>query len=201
MTHLKQWSRGVGIGIVAILLLFTGLIIHEVGHGVTAQWLGGEFRRLYVFPGVEVWPDPGQPFEGDWGMRVGVAEIQWGEEWESWQEGLVLLMGSGSTLLVSCAALAGLWIFRPKHGLAYGFSVIALFYLDILFYTLMPTWFDLPHWIVFGGREPEPLIGAEMLGCPRKVFITLVLIVSILMTISLAGYWITQRRRVAESTG
>ena len=199
MPFLKQSSRVLGIGIVVILMLFMGLIIHEVGHGLTAQLLGGEFHRLFVFPGMEVWPDPGQPYEGDWGLRVGIAEIEWVEDWESWQNGLVLLMGSGSTLLLACAALAILWIFRPERGLAYGLSGVALFYMDILFYTLMPAWFGLPHWIFFGGHDPEPLIGAEMLGIPRTVFIALVLIVSILMTISLAGYWVNHRRRLADS--
>lgn len=201
MPFLKRLIQILGLGIAVLLMLFMGLIVHEVGHGVTTQLLGGEFHRLFVFPGVEVWPDPGQPYEGDWGMYVGIAEIEWGEDWENWQEGLVLLMGSGSTFLLASAALAGLWIFQPKHGLAIGLSVLALFYLDILFYTLMPAWFGLPHWIVFGGDDPEPLIGAEMLGCPRMMFIALVLIVSILMTISLSGYWITHRRRAGESTG
>jgi hypothetical protein len=41
--------------------------------------------------------------------------------------------------------------------------------LDLPFYVIFPQ-LGLRHWIVLGGHEPEPLIGARMMGIPDPVF-------------------------------
>jgi hypothetical protein len=72
--------RGEGISLRAILMFsivlgfvgVVGLFVHELGHGITAEVLGGEFEGLYVMPGVQVWPHPGKPYADEWQGYVGL---------------------------------------------------------------------------------------------------------------------------------
>jgi len=177
-----------GVAIVVGVVSLEGLFVHELGHGITTQVLGGQFKGLYVFPGVQVWPSPGRPYDGEWGLDVGQVDAEPGEGWGEWQRGLVLLMGSGSTMMLAALAFVTLWLLRPKGWLSYVLIAEALLYLDILFYTIMPEWFGLRHWVFIGGRYPEPLEGAEMMGCPRMLFLMFILLTSALMTLGVAKY-------------
>lgn len=184
----------VGFAMVAVVLLLEGLFVHELGHGITAKALGGEFRGLYVFPGVQVWPNAGQSYEGDWGLNVGLAVTAPGAGWGRWERGLVSLMGSGATMGLAVVALVSLWLLQPQGWLSHVLVAESLLYVDILFYTVLPAWFGMRHWFFFGGQTPEPLDGAELMGCPRWMFIALVLGASALMTLGVVGYIVRSRR-------
>ena len=159
-----------------------GLIIHELGHGLTAEILGGEFKTFFVMPGIQLWPHPGKPYPGTWPGYIGLAQFGYGPGWtvDSWQVGIILLMGSGSTLLVGICALSTLWVFHPLGWLRYVFRVSSLMFIDVLFYTFLPT-VGLRHWIFFGGHTPEPLEGALILGVPRWIFMLVIALVSTLL--------------------
>jgi hypothetical protein len=59
---------------------------------------------------------------------------------------------------------------------------------DILLYAIFPELFGLPHYIIFGGSKPEPVNGAELLGCPRWVCVILIVMGSGLMAWGLMAY-------------
>jgi hypothetical protein len=190
---MKEPSRGIlwtTLGFVLLLaaVALGGLFVHELGHGITAQALGGRFNALYVYPGIQVWPEPGQPYDKEWGTAVGMADTDPGQNWPRWKHGLEWLMGSGANLVLAMMALLSLWVFRPKGWLSRLLVAESLLYVDILLYTILPEWFGLPHWFFFGGDFPEPLVGAEWMGVPRGPFITLVLVISALMTAGLIAY-------------
>lgn len=189
--------RVLGFAIAIVLVSLIGFFAHELGHGITSRMLGGKFYGLYVFPGVQVWPNPGQRYDGEWGLNVGMADTDWGDDWGygSWQDGTVLLMGSGSNLVLAALALGSLWLFRPSGWAASLLLAEALMYIDILLYATLPEWFGWPHWFFFGGRWPEPVDGAEMLGCPRGLFVILVLLVSGLMTWGVIAYVLRYQSR------
>jgi hypothetical protein len=107
-------------------------------------------------------------------------------------------MGSGANLLLAALALASLWVFRPQGRLRYLLIAEALMIEDILFYSTVPELFGLPHYFVFGGSKPEPVDGAELLGCPRHLFVILIVLVSALMAWGLVAYLL--RRRVTNNT-
>ncbi|HSR31700.1 MAG TPA: hypothetical protein VLY63_14125 [Anaerolineae bacterium] len=174
------------------------LILHEVGHGLTAQALGGEIVWLCVWPGVEVWPSPGQPSEGPWGTAIARLAYAPGEGWEEdgWQVGVVRVMGSVTTLLLAGLALGSLWLFRLQGWLRLFLLAQAFMFADLLLYCTLPEFFGLPHYLVFGGSVAEPLDGAELLGCPRWVFMLFAGLASGLVTWGLVAY--SRRGRVRD---
>ena len=152
---------------VALVWLVASLV-HELSHGLTAQALGGRFNWLCVWPGVQLWPHLGQPYQGEWGTAIAKISYSTGPGWatEGWQEGLVWLMGSGVLMLE-----------------------------DVLLYATLPELFGVRHYVVFGGRRPEPVDGAAMLGCPRYVFVLLTIVISAMMLGGLVAYVLRGRVR------
>ena len=181
-------------GILLTLVGILGLFIHECGHGVTAELLGGEFKALFVFPGIQVWPQLGLPYPGEWHGYVGLAHFAYGPEWDSdsWRVGAVHIMGSGSTLLIAVLALGALSYFHPKGWLRLLLLSSSFMFIDLLFYTFLPL-MGLPHWIFFGGRSPEPLEGALQLGIPQWLFLVFVILISTLMICGVIKHIRTQR--------
>jgi hypothetical protein len=173
-----------------ILAWALSLILHELGHGLTAQLLGGQIAWLRVWPGIEVWPSPGQVSEGWWGTAIAILGYSPGPGWgtNSWQSAVVGLMGSGSNLLLAALALGILWLLRPRGWLRLLLMAEALLFADLLLYCTLPEFFRLPHYLVFGGNAAEPVNSAEALGCPRWVFVLLVGLVSALMVWGLVAY-------------
>jgi hypothetical protein len=175
---------------------------HELGHGWTAEALGGSFVWFSVWPGIEVWPHPGRAYDGEWGMSIAKTCYALGPGWESggWQEGLVWLMGSGTNLILAALALGGLWAFRPRGWLRHLLIAETMMVEDMLLYVIFPEFFGLPHYVVYGGRKPEPVDGAAMLGCPRVVCVLLVLLVSALLIWGLIRYLLIQVRAPRDAT-
>jgi len=181
---------------VALVWLVASLV-HELSHGLTAQALGGRFNWLSVWPGIQLWPHLGQPYQGEWGTAIAKISYTTGPGWTSqgWQEGLVWLMGSGINLLLAGLALGALWLFRPQGWLRYPLMAEVLMLEDVLLYATLPELLGVRHYIVFGGRRPEPVDGAAMLGCPRYVFVLLTIVISAMMLGGLVAYVLRGRVR------
>jgi len=164
--------------------------VHELSHGLTAQALGGTFVWFDVWPGIQVWPHPGQRYEGDWGTSIAKTCYGLGPRWQEggWQEGLVWLMGSGSNLILAALALGALWWLRPLGWLRRLLVAETLMVEDMLLYVVLPEFFGLRHYVVYGGRRPEPVDGAAMLGCPRWVAAALIVALSALLIGGLIQY-------------
>jgi hypothetical protein len=161
----------------------------------------GACEGVYVLPGIRVFPlsEFGESFQGDWNDRIGTTRYAKGPEGE-FERGLVSFMGSGSVALISTIALIALWAFNPKGWMQKLLLIQAIFFGDILFYTILPEWFGLQHLFFIGGAYPEPLNGAISMGVPKNIFIAGVLIYSVLM---MAGwlryiYALREKRRLSS---
>ena len=97
-------------------------------------------------------------------------------------------MGSGSTALLSLIALLTLWIMEPRGWWRILLLVQSLFFGDLLFYTILPEWFNLRHFFFAGGNYPEPLEGAVKMGFARGDVIMSVLVFSGVMFVGWLGY-------------
>lgn len=169
--------------VLLILVSILALFMHEFGHGWTATLLGGEFLSVYVYPGIQVWPEFGVPFSGEWEGYAGLMYYNYGPHWESggWQTGLVSLMGSGTNLMFSFIALLALWAFQPRGLMKWILAAEGLMYMDIFLYTFA-TLAGGRHLIFVGGEQPEPLLGAMEMGIPRDAFLAAVGVIFILFT-------------------
>jgi len=178
------------LGLVAPL----NLLLHEIGHCITIDAVGGKCGGIYFYPGVKIYPlnELGREFDGAWETAVGATTYDQPAPTEE-ARGLVSLMGSGTTASLSLLALLVLYIFRPRRGIRTLLLAQSLMFLDLLTYTVLPHWFDLPHFFVVGGKSPEPLNGAVLLGISESEFITGVLVFSLLMTAGLVRF-VTRNR-------
>lgn len=197
MIPVGRWLLILAVFLVTLALVWAAsLVLHEVGHGLAAEAVGGDVIWLRVWPGIEVWPAVGQPVEGAWGTAIARLAFTTGTGWgpDSWQDGVISLMGSGTNLILAALALGGLWLFRPRGWLRLLLVAQVLMFADLLLYCTLPEFLGLPHYLVFGGSSSEPVDGAAMLGCPRWVFIALTALVSALMAWGLVAYLRRERR-------
>lgn len=184
--------------ITLVLVWIAASIIHEAAHGLTAEVLGGTCLWVCVWPGVQLYPHLGQLYEGEWGTSIAKTAYAVPPNWADWQDGLVLLMGSGANLLLAALALGSLWLFRPRGWLRYPLIAETLMVEDILLYVLLPELFGLRHYVIYGGSKPEPVNGAELLGCPRPLFVALIVVISALLIWGLVAY-LRRSRRIARA--
>ena len=178
------------LGLVAVL----NLLIHEFGHCITLEKVDGECEGVYVYPGVKIWPlsEWADEYPRTWNGWVGFARAAKPAPTE-YTNGLVSLMGSGSSAIISLLALLGLYRFRPKGGVRLLLIAQSIMFIDLLTYTILPRWFGLPHFFFIGGTSPEPLNGAIQMGISEPTIIAVVLTFSLLMTIGLVRY-VSQNR-------
>lgn len=177
-------------------LAIISLLVHEMAHGLTTVGLGGRLESLYVYPGIQVWPNLGERFPFEWGNLMGMARLAYPPEWDSyaWQVGLIALMGSGANFILGSLALIGLWIFHPKGWLRKLLLLEALVFWDLPFYAFFPL-LGWRHFIFFGGYTPEPLDGLRILGFPDWISLELIFIACFLW---LVGYLLYLRRPVRK---
>jgi hypothetical protein len=192
---MKTFIRFLGkfalLGLAVIGLMAVNLLVHEFGHCITLNAMTGGCEGVYVAPGIKVWPLAGfgARYEGDWGVNVGLTQFYPDKLAPTqWHDGLVSLVGSGSTAVLSLLALVSLWIFQPRGWAEHLLMIQSLAFGDLLTYTILPGLFGLPHFFFFGGKYAEPLEGAVEMGFQRGVFINGVLIFSGLMLIGWAAY-------------
>lgn len=186
---MKSWQTMTWFVLVLSLVCLVSLFVHELGHGLTAVALGGKFDALYTWPGFQVWPEFGRSYPGEWTGHIGIADLEFGQYRgvDSWQHGLILLMGSGSNLLLAVLSLIGLWVIRPRAALRMFLIAGSLLFIDLALYTFLPL-LGLQHFVFFGGSSPEPLVGAVQMGIPGWIFRTGVGLTSLGMIAGLIAY-------------
>jgi hypothetical protein len=173
------------LGLVSLL----NLLVHEFGHCLTMDAVGGECGGVYVYPGVKIFPlnELGQKYDGPWPNAIGATTYASPPPTEG-ARGIVSLIGSGSVAILSLLALLALYVFHPRGGMRTVLLAQSIMFLDLLTYTILPRWFGLPHFFVLGGTEPEPLNGAIQMGISESVFIAAVLVFSLIMTAGLVRF-------------
>lgn len=176
---------GLRCGALAVFVAAGGLIIHELGHALTVAALGGQVVGIYVAPGVQIWPEPGAAYPGDF-PYMGITRFFPGPGWRVADFGLVGLMGTGATTLTAMLALLLLWLWRPAQpGIRCLLVLASLLHLDLLTYATLPL-LGLRHWVIVGGDTAEPVLAAERLGIERAPFVAGVVI---LCTLLLWALW------------
>lgn len=188
MRTILQWPAWL------VLLFILATLVHELGHGLTALALGGEFNHLYIFPGVELWPELGKAYSGFWPGNVALTFFRGGTHWQEWQVGLTLFMGSGSTLLLSFVAVFLLWWLEPRRILEKFLVTLSFGFLDMLLYIFLPM-IGLRHIVFIGGDKPEPLLGAMRMGFPPGFSLAVVLLASLLIFGVLVFYLFSRSER------
>jgi hypothetical protein len=171
------------------LFVVINTLVHEFGHCLTIEAVGGKCANIYILPGIQVWPLAmlGQPYPDPWGKFIALtyyAEPAPTEQARGW----VSLMGSGSVAILSLLALLALYIFRPLGWLRFPLLAQSFMFPDLLFYTILPHWFGLRHMFFIGGDSPEPLNGALRLGISESTFISGVLMYSVFMLAGCLAY-------------
>lgn len=202
---MKRFFRGLGVVILLVVsttvIAGVNLLLHEFGHCITIDNVGGDCEGVYVPPGVKVWPlsEFGEPYPDPdrWDNAMGRAVYERSAPTQE-ARGLVSFMGSGATAILSLIALLSLWILEPRGWGRNLLMIQSLFFGDLLFYTILPEWFGLRHLFIVGGDSPEPLEGAVAMGFARGDVIIGVLIFSGVMFIGWLAYawriWKASRR-------
>lgn len=141
---------------------FVMAFIHELSHALWGTLVGGrvtyiQVAYLIIYPVLRITSN----------FVVGFVGI---EGIEGFNRGVFLLGGSLSTNFV--AWLLALIVLKTQIGskTQLGLKILGLYgLLDLPFYVLFPQ-IGLQHWIFLGGRQPEPLIGARLIGIPDPAF-------------------------------
>lgn len=148
------------------VLLAVQCAIHEGAHYAVVLSQGGHVR-FAQFGYWRVYPQPTVRTE-DFDLLLGFAGV-----WNLWP---MMMAGSIATLVV--ALILALVLPRLSNtGLRWPATLLGLICLaDLPFYVFLPR-FGIRHWILYGGRDSEPLIAASLAGIPRGVFEILVAVV------------------------
>jgi hypothetical protein len=147
--------------IIAFGIALFGLLMHEFGHAIVICIFGGRITKVVFISGIQVYPYFSMV---EWNGLFGYLDYKTPSEIvHSKINGLIYFMGSGATALSALAislvlqfCFEGTW--RKTLLLLAG-----LWPLDIITYSIFPI-LGLPHWIILGGRLPEPLHGAIRMG-------------------------------------
>jgi len=148
-----------------VLFIPLGLVmacVHEFGHALWGTLVGGTVTSIQVAY-LEIYP----VIQLTSHFVVGSVGI---EGISGFEYGLFLVGGSITTNIV--AWLLVLILHRIHLGINAQrlLQILGLFgLLDLPFYVLFPQ-IGLRHWIVIGGNQPEPLLGARLMGIPDSVF-------------------------------
>jgi hypothetical protein len=203
-----RWVAWSTLVVVALLL---SVITHEVGHAIAAEIDGSFDVRLYMWPGIQVYPDfGGERFETWPGTTLALTHItpvlnlisapstELGRDISSSESELqeehlpiIQLMGCGINLLISLICLTLLLTLKPQAQ-GWTFKILflgSLFYYDLLTYTVFPYFFNAPHLLFVGGNDSEPLIALQSLGVAEPLAAGMIIVISSLLTVLAYFAW------------
>ncbi|GAC18356.1 hypothetical protein GARC_1381 [Paraglaciecola arctica BSs20135] len=194
------------------IVLPLSVVTHEFGHAMTGQLLGKKNARIIVWPGWQIYPKFDSSKQAEWpkgaiaqtmfvpprpNLRiensrdylaqnilfkpvVRVSSVSLNEK----EIGLVSLMGSGLNWLLSVLALCFLMIFKNNKFMLIICTPFAFLYYDLVTYSLLPTFFDLRHWIFWGGSKAEPLLALSQFGWDHNLAVVFICTIAIVQSVS-----------------
>lgn len=164
--------------------IISGSAFHELGHGLMAVTLGGDFSALCIWPGIQVYPEIS--FDDMHIFILGYADIKNVEI--NWKIGLVNLMGSLTTAIISYC-LVGLAAFCRSKSIALSLLVISIIYAwDIILYSILPM-IGLKHGLFIGGDIAEPFLGAQKIGVPNWFYFMCLALHILIYNYCLCSIW------------
>jgi hypothetical protein len=177
-------KKGVAALLVLPVFMSAMILLHEGGHAGTARLLAGIECEIYVWPGVEIYPDFGKEQLAPWNSKslaltkvvppANAAVLQQVMDYNN----VILFMGSGFTQLLSLLALVVITLVRPKGILLWLLAPCALLHLDMLSYTVFPL-LHLRHLLLWGGSHSETLIALGAAGIPQYVSVPVIVLLSL----------------------
>jgi hypothetical protein len=180
-------TKTIAIVAVSLLLGFTmGGCMHELGHGLTALLLGGQVDDLWVFPGVDLYPQPGFSLVDEFPFNLGGCTTSGLDA--PWKSNVEALMGSGSTMIV-----AYLILLIPVLPKAHWITCVAILFScilawDIILYSTLPL-IGLRHSVFVGGSKAEPFLAAVALGVPCWLYFLLLISHAVVIHVLLVRHW------------
>jgi hypothetical protein len=181
-----------------VLFISLGLImdfVHEFGHAMWGTAVGGRLTYMKIaffeiYPRLAITPQ----------FQLGLVQVT-GLTTE-FEYGLFLLGGSLTTNIVSWVLALVLLKASLGSKTQASLKILGLFgLLDLPFYVLFPQ-LGLRHWIFLGGCQPEPLIGARMMGVPDPAFYTMVVLSTLgLVFLYFKPFWEKVEKRIKPFLG
>jgi hypothetical protein len=164
----KPVAKGV---LLVITCGFVMALVHEVGHALWGTMVGGSITFIQVFF-LELYPRLALTRE----FTVGFVRV---EGLTGAPFGTFLIGGSITSNIASW--VLGLLVYRHKRRRPWAavLRVLGVYgLLDLPLYVVLPQ-LGLRHWIVIGGDQPEPLIGARLMGIPDPIFYLSIILTSL----------------------
>ncbi|MEP1446380.1 MAG: hypothetical protein ABJK37_09750 [Paraglaciecola sp.] len=199
------------ISILICTVLPLSVITHELGHAITGTALGMGRPSIIVWPGWQIYPEFDSSRQAYWperaiaqtrfhfnkaGLRIENSPVSLPQniQFESTppvnsvslsknEYGWVALMGSGLNWLLSIIALCFLMVFKKNKAILITSTPFVLLYYDLVFYCLLPTFFGLPHWILWGSHYPEPLLALVQIGMGHNLAVAIICLIALLQSI------------------
>ena len=207
---MRLHGRLLRIGLFIPLYLVTMVLVHELGHAMTAAYVMPADIRLFVWPGVELYPDWGQRYPEAWPDRIpaltyvlprpsqfvkrgttpsglpgymvtDVAELERMKR----SEHVSKLMGSAGTMLLALVSLLLIALLKPKGIALWLLSTGALLHVDLLAGTAFPIFFDARHLYFWGSATPEAVDALTGMGISQRVSVSAILVLALLHSLLL----------------
>lgn len=179
-----------------VLFIPLGLVmdlVHESGHVLWGTATGGRLTYmkvtyLEIYPRLALTPQ----------FELGKVQVVWDTPSPTnFEYGLFLLGGSLTTNIVSWVLALILLRTSLGHKTQVALRFLGIFgLLDLPFYVLFPQ-IGLRHWVFLGGCQPEPLLGARMMGMPDIAFYVTVALTTLgLIFLHFRPLWEKIERRI-----
>jgi hypothetical protein len=184
------------------IVLPLSVVTHELGHAITGLSLGLNSPSIIIWPGWQIYPEFDSFRQHDWpqsaiaqtkfsfhstylrlenSLAYQVQDIQFKPAGPVFsvplsekENAFVLLMGSGLNWLISLLALYLLFKFKGNRFVLVACTPFALLYYDLVSYSVLPTFFDLRHWIFWGSNDAEPLLALSQMGVHHNLAVVII---------------------------
>lgn len=162
---------------------FVMALVHELGHALWGTMVGGRITFIQVFF-LELYPRLAFASE----FVLGLVRV---EELIGAPFGVFLIGGSITTNIVSWFLGVILFRYRRRGPGSLVLQVLGVYgLLDLPLYVVLPQ-LGLRHWVIIGGDQPEPLIGARLMGIPDPALY----LISILTSVGLTYIYVPQVKK------
>ncbi len=193
------------------IFIYISIAIHEMGHVVGGKLISVDNLAAYIWPGIELYPDLGSVYEDVWPNNeiaftqhippsINILDYSNTPPWNNssitllkkspteFDLNIIKLMGSGLTFILSLIAMLFIYLLRPSGKVLLFATFGVLLNYDLLFYSVLPLIFNLPHLIFWGGNTAEPINALSKMYFSKHFWLTVVIIISTLQYLFLYRY-------------